>query len=181
MSDAITLRLDSAPVLARLNEIARRFDDLSPAMRGIGEALAESTKQRFSTSTAPDGQKWKPNVLATVLGRLSQISGAYSAKTGHMTKKGASAFIAKKPLVDTGVLQDTIRYQLVGNKSVEIGTNRFAGEWEGGAAVHQFGTDRAGRGGKVSIPARPFLGLSASDEAEVLEILDRFLEQSLGK
>lgn len=106
MTDAITVRLDSAPVLARLNEIARRFDDLSPAMRGIGEVLSKSTKQRFSTSTAPDGQKWKPNALATVLGRLAQISGAYSAKTGRMTKKGADAFIAKKPLVATGILQD---------------------------------------------------------------------------
>jgi len=175
MTDSITVRLETPAVLARLNEIARQFDDLSPAMRGIGELVAESTKQRFTTSTAPDGQKWKPNALATVLGRLAEISGAYSAKTGRMTKKGASAFIAKKPLVATGVLQDTIRYQLAGRNSVEIGTNRFAGEWEGGAAVHQFG-DKKG-----NIKARPFLGLSASDEAEVLEILDRFLEQALGK
>lgn len=173
MTDAFTIRLETPAVLARLNEIARQFDDLSPAMRGIGELVAESTKQRFSTSTAPDGQKWEPNALATVLGRLAEISGAYSAKTGRMTKKGASAFIAKKPLVATGVLQDTIRYQLAGRNSVEIGTNRFAGEWEGGAAVHQFGS----KNGKI--PARPFLGLSASDEAEVLAILDRFLEQAI--
>ena len=175
MTDAITIRLETPLVLARLNEIARQFDDLSPAMRGIGVLVAESTKQRFSTSTAPDGQKWKPNALATVLDRLAEISGAYSAKTGRMTKKGASAFIAKKPLVATGILQDTFRYQLAGRNSVEIGTNHFSGEWEGGAAVHQFGS----KNGKI--PARPFLGLSASDEAEVLEILDRFLEQALGK
>ena len=81
-----------------------------------------------------------------------------------------------KPLVDTGMLADTIRYQLTpGGNGVEIGTNRFAGEWEGGAAVHQFGS----RDG--NIPARPFLGLSADDEREVLDILDRFMAQAIGQ
>lgn len=190
MTDVFTARLDSAPVLARINEIARRFDDLSPAMRGIGEVVTESTKQRFSTSTAPDGQRWKPLADSTLLSILAKISGNYAAYTnlktkkegkvrvgdkkgffdvgGRITKKTAQKLASRKPLVDTGVLQDTIRYQLVDRNSVEIGTNRFAGEWEGGAAVHQFG-DKKG-----NIPARPFLGLSASDETDVLDILERF-------
>jgi hypothetical protein len=62
-----------------------------------------------------------------------------------LTKKGADAFTSKKPLVATGELRDGIRYQVAGGgNSVEIGTNRFAGEWSGGAAVHQFG-DKKGR------------------------------------
>lgn len=175
MTDPITVRLDSAPVLARLAEIARRVDDLSPAMRGIGELMVESTKERFNSSTGPDGQRWKANALGTVLARLAKIKGAYSKRDGRLTKKGATAVTSKKPLVDTGMLQDTIRYQLTpGGNGVEIGTNRFAGEWEGGAAVHQFGNR------KGTIPARPFLGLSAGDEREVLAVLDRFLRQAIG-
>lgn len=42
-----------------------------------------------------------------------------------------------------------------------VGTNRFAGEWTGGAAVHQFGS-RNGR-----IQARPFLGLSDEDAQQI--------------
>jgi len=175
VTDFITVTFESAPVLARLAEIARRVDDLSPAMRGIGELMVESTKERFNSSTGPDGQRWKANALGTVLARLAKIKGAYSKRDGRLTKKGATAVTSKKPLVDTGILQDTIRYQLTaGGKGVEIGTNRFAGEWEDGAAVHQFGSR------KGTIPARPFLGLSASDEREVLAVLDRFLRQAIG-
>lgn len=175
MADTFTVTFDSAPVLARLQEIARRVDDLSPAMRSIGELLVESTKERFDSSAGPDGQRWKGNALGTVLARLAKIKGAYSKRDGRLTKKGAAAVTSKKPLVDTGMLQDTIRYQLTpGGQGVEIGTNRFAGEWEGGAAVHQFGNR------KGTIPARPFLGLSANDERAVLDVLDRFLHQAVG-
>ena len=175
MADSISIIYNDAAVIARLRQIARQVDNMAPAMRAIGVILAESTKERFSTSTAPDGERWKPNKLATVLGRLSQISGTYSKKTGRMTKKGATAFISKKPLVATGELRDSIRYQVAADgNSVEIGTNHFAGEWTGGAAVHQFG-DKKGR-----IPARPFLGISDADRDEVLAILDRFLEQAVG-
>lgn len=176
MTDAITVRFDDAELLARLQQIAQRFGNMAPAMRAIGEVLSESTKQRFYTSSGPDGERWEQNALATVLGRLAQISGAYSKKTGRLTKKGADAFTSKKPLVATGELRDGIRYQVAGDgNSVEIGTNRFAGEWSGGAAVHQSG-DKKGR-----IPARPFLGMSAEDKVEVLAILDRFVEQAVGK
>lgn len=187
MTDAFAVRLDSAPVLARLAEIARRVDDLSPAMRAIGEALAESTKERFSTSTGPDGEAWERLAASTVLGRLQQITGGTTGsyrtrgakkgavnKDGSLSKRSRRALENVKPLVDTGILQDTIHYQIInGGRGVAIGTNRFAGEWDGGAAVHQFGNK------KGTLPARPFLGLSAGDETAVLEILDRFLRQAI--
>lgn len=196
MTDAITVRMDSAPVLARLAEIARRVDDLSPAFRAIGEAMVESTKQRFSDSTGPDGQRWAPLAKATVLARLAEMSGQFAAYTnlktrkvgrvragdkkghfddsGRVTGKIANRIMNMRALIDTGILQDTIHYQLTpGGKGVAIGTNRFAGEWNGGAAVHQFGNK------KGTVPARPFLGMSAGDEREVLAILDRFLRQAI--
>ena len=175
MSELINVKLDSQLVLARLAEIRQRIDDLSPAMRAIGEILTESTKQRFSDSTAPDGSRWKPNAPATVLATLARISGAYSKKTGRLTKKGAAVASNKKPLVATGSLQDTISYNLInGGDGVEVGTNRFAGEWDGGAAVHQFGS----KDGKI--PARPFLGISADDDTDILAILANFGSQAVG-
>lgn len=175
MSDNIDVTLVSQPVLERLAEISRRFDDMSPALLAIGELITESTKARFSTSTAPDGSKWKPNSPATVLAMLNRISGAYSKKTGKLSAKGNRAANGKRPLVDSGILQDTINYQLTrrGN-GVEIGTNRFAGEWPGGAAVFQFGS----KDGKN--PAREFLGISHDDERDVLDILANFGSQSIG-
>lgn len=176
MADLINLTTNSPAVIARLQDISRQFADLSPAMRAIGEVLSESTKQRFTDSTAPDGARWEANSPATVLAMLNRISGAYSKKSGKISAKGIRAATGKRPLVDSGLLQDTIAYQLTGDgNGVEIGTNRFAGEWAGGAAVHQFGS----RNGKI--PARPFLGLSADDERQVLAILDHFAGQALGE
>lgn len=172
MADAINVTFDSATIIARLEEIARQVDNMRPAYAAIGEALAESTKQRFSNSTGPDGKRWAPNAPATVLAKLGEISGAYTKK-GRLSKKGAAAVMSQRPLVDSGILRDTITWQ-ADSTGVEIGTNRFAAEWEGGAAVHQFGS----KNGKI--PARPFLGLSADDERTVLDILSEHLRQATG-
>lgn len=192
MSDAFSFVIDDKELQDRLAEISRRVDDMTPVMDSIGELLSESTKRRFSESTDPDGKRWAPLAPATVLSRLAEISGDFAAysnlktgktgrtrvgdkkgyyrKDGRIGAKGASAVMNMKPLIDSGILQDTISYRVVGRNGVEIGTNRFAAEWDGGAAVHQFGS----RDG--SIPARPFLGLSAGDKTEVLDLLNDYLQ-----
>ena len=196
MSDAITIRLDDVAVLERLRKISQRIDDLAPVMQSIGEVVAESTKQRFSTSMGPDGKQWAKHAATTVLARLQKITSEYVGysnlktgkegrvrvgdkkgaflKDGSLSKRTRAKMESWRPLVDTGMLQDSIHYQVLpGGNGVEIGTNRFAGEWAGGAGVHQFG-DKKGR-----IPARPFLGVSAGDRSEITTILDMFLELSL--
>jgi phage gpG-like protein len=175
MADSITIDFDSAPVHDALDRLLAALGPagIAPAMKEIGEVLQESTKQRFATSTAPDGTRWAPNAQATFESYLAR-DGKNFRKDGRLGAKGAARAMNKKPLVDTGMLADTITWQLVdGGAGVEIGTNRFAGEWDGGAAVHQFG-NRAG-----TIPARPFLGGSSEDEVEVLEIVVRHLLDAL--
>lgn len=175
MSDDYQVRMNDMALISRIAQISSRIDDLSPLMLAIGETLTESTKERFSTSTAPDGQKWKKNADSTVLARLNKISGAYT-KSGKLSKKGTAALTNKKPLVDSGLLQDTFRYQLANQgNSVEIGTDRFSGEWDGGAAIFHFGS----RDG--SIVPREIVGLSVTDRRDVIDILNAFGEQAVGK
>ena len=64
-----------------------------------------------------------------------------------------------------GRLRGTLTYQ-AGPKEVRIGTPLIYG------ATHQFG--------RGAIPARPFLGLSQSDEQELLDILNDHLSRALG-
>ncbi|MCC4116357.1 phage virion morphogenesis protein [Aromatoleum toluclasticum] len=174
MADSITIEFDSAPVRDALNRLLATLgaDGMAPAMKEIGEVLQESTKQRFATSTAPDGTRWAPNAQATFDSYLNR-DGKNFRKDGRLGAKGAARAMNKKPLVDSGRLADSIVWQLVPG-GVEVGTNRFAGEWDGGAAVHQFGNR------KGTIPARPFLGVSAEDEVQVLEIVERHLMGALG-
>lgn len=179
----ITLSIDDTTVLARLAELSAA---LTPAgMRGayreIGEQLAESTQQRFASSTGPDGTRWsalKPGTVLATLQKMSQGRSGYfhqkGENKGRITQKPVARLAGRKPLVDTGQLAHGIRYQ-VDDTGVEIGTNRFAEKWDGGAAVHQFGT-RDGR-----ILARPFLGLSTGDKTTVLEIIGRHLRGGPGQ
>ena len=182
--NTITVKIDDAEVTAALKKLAERGHDMSRPLAAIGEALSETTKKRFDTSTAPDGSRWAANSQVTYdmmiksgesKGKDDKVTNKYLNKNGRLNAKGRDAAMGKKPLVATGILQDTIRYQNT-STSVTIGTNRFANQIPNiGAAVHQLGSDRAGRGGKVKIPARPFLGLSDDDKKLVLDIIADYL------
>jgi phage gpG-like protein len=51
----ITIEVDDVGLQQALKALRERVENLRPALKEIGEELAESTKQRFATSTAPDG------------------------------------------------------------------------------------------------------------------------------
>ena len=140
--------------LTRLLEAA---SDLKPALRNIGEYLAQSTKDRIAREESPDGKPFAP------------LNPLYKE-----TKKG--------PGILRGESRDlsAIVWQLAGDDTVEVGNNIIYG------AIHQFGGVIKAKnapalifsmGGEtfavksVTIPARPYLGLSQEDEAEVLAIV----------
>lgn len=185
----ITVDFDAAAITQALGELERRVspEGLKEPLVAIGQRLAESTRQRFAAGTAPDGSRWAPNAESTYLGLLGKKGGTKTGKDGKVSAVGVKKdgkisaagirkVMSKKPLIDTEELAGSIRYQLLpGGTGVEVGTNRFADAWDGGAAVHQFGS-RDGR-----IPARPFLGLSDADETGVMAILNRHLAGALKK
>ena len=163
----IVLTTNSRTVLNALDRLADSLtpSGMRPVMMEIGEDLLDSTRERFKTSTAPDGSVWPELSEKTVLARMN--------KTG----KGLRSGTGTKPLVDTGQLSSTIRYQIAdGGASVVIGTNRSFGAYN--SSIHQYGTSRAGRKRNVTIPARPFLGLSAEDERTVLDIIVKHLSRT---
>ena len=151
-----------------LNVLGKLSDDgLRGMLSEIGEDLAESTKQRFVTSTAPDGSRWAANSQLTYLGLIARTDKALR-KDGRVNSKMATKLANKRPLVDTGTLSDSITYQVSGS-TLEVGTNTVY------AATHQYGAKqgaygRTRRGAPIpwgDIPARPFLGLSKDDERAI--------------
>jgi phage gpG-like protein len=88
-----------------------------------------------------------------------------------LTKKGRAVLANAKILRDSGILQDTLRYQLTADgRGVAVGTDRVYG------AMQQFGGTRAQWPHLWGdIPARPFLGLDAADRAEIVAIFRRQL------
>jgi len=64
----IAIEVDDMLILPRLRALRQLVGNLRPALVEIGEDLIDSTEQRFSSSTAPDGSAWALNsILSTLL------------------------------------------------------------------------------------------------------------------
>ena len=114
-------------------------------LNAIGEALVSGTLERFANEESPDGKKWEPSGRAWTQGLKS--------RRGRMGKT----------LQDTGRLRSSIDYAVTAD-SVLVGSEV---EY---ARIHQMG-GRAGRGHTAKIPARPYLGVSKADKAEIKAIM----------
>jgi len=162
----IIVKVDGADeVRKRLQTLAGRMSNLSPIMRAIGDRIVEQTKRRFEAGgPAPDGTPWK------------------EPKTPNPKRV--------RTLTVSGHLRDSIRPQLMGNNAVQVGTNK---EY---AAIHQLGGRTAasvilprrkkalktpyGLFKKVNHPgsvisARPFLGVSAENSREILDMINDYI------
>lgn len=79
----------------------------------------------------------------------------------------------RKTLTKSSQLRNSIYYKAESDQ-VRIGSPKPY------AAIHQLG-GKAGRGLKVKLPARPFIGVSAEDRIEIIEILNDHLRAALKK
>jgi len=140
----IEVKIDDTKIKKALQDLQSATGDLSPAFHAIGKQLVESTKQRFSSGTGPDGKKWEDNSQVTI------------------DRKGRN-----KPLVDSGTLMDQIKDEIIGNNTLEISSTM------GYAAMQQFGGTKDEFSNLWGdIPARPFLGISSDDETSILSTIE---------
>lgn len=144
------------PLFAKLGELGAHPQ---PLLKKIAFAGENATRERFQTETGPDGSKWVESLRA-------RLSGG-------------------KTLTQDGHLGDSIT-SAANDKTAEWGSNRIC------AAIHQFGGTIKAKSAKglrfqihgggwitrqqVTLPARPFLGLSNDDEAEILDLTGRHIQ-----
>jgi phage virion morphogenesis protein len=148
----VAIKVLAADVLARLQGMEARGGNLSGVFRNFGEYMKGSIDKNFAAAGRPD--KWQPLAAATLGGFLASRK-SFRTKKGNVSKKGAAALSGRLPLTDTARLRRSISYQ-AGSREISIGTNVIY------AAIHQFG-GKAGRGRKVTIPARPYLMFQDED------------------
>jgi phage gpG-like protein len=149
---------DVSPVLARLARLGTA--DTEPLMTEIGGTLENSTRERIEeTKTSPDGAAWPPNRAGT------------------------------STLLDTGRhLRDSIAF-IASADQVEVGSSwEFAHVHQEGARITPKTAQRLAFtiGGQkvfakaVTIPARPFVGLSAKDARKVEQLTTYWLGELVG-
>ncbi|TAD90958.1 MAG: phage virion morphogenesis protein [Alphaproteobacteria bacterium] len=148
MALSFTLADQATPDLRRLLRRARNLRPLMGAIAGIAQA---STRGRFETSSGPDGTKWTPLSAVTLAAKQ---------------KRGGKGVGEPKILVETAHLKRSIIRRYDG-RTAEIGSNLPY------AAVHQLG-GQAGRGHAITLPARPYLGLSGADERAITAAIRTF-------
>lgn len=175
MSFEITI--DDSEVKAALTALAARIDNMQPVMQEIGEDIMERTKRRFGTSTGPDGQRWQPNAASTVLAAIARMGSKARLKNGNLSKKAQKTLAGKRVLVDTGDLAREFEVKST-SRSVTVGNGMDY------SAIHQFG-GQAGKGKKITIPARPFLPVTSSgemypdDQRRILQQIKDYLSDSI--
>ena len=137
----IKISLNDTQAAQQLSNIARQLKQPRKLYGVLGETLKKIHAERFKQEVDPQGNNWQP----------------LSAKTlAHKQKKGKSTKILRQD----GYLSDRTAYNY-NDKNVEFGSDAKY------ARLHQFG-GKAGRGKKVTIPKRPWLGVSQNDEQKLL-------------
>jgi phage gpG-like protein len=159
-----TIEIDDERVQSLLQRLQEAVspEGFTDTMKEIGEDLRYSTRQRFIQGIAPDGSRWPGLAQSTVMARLYGGKGSFQKKSKKISAKGIRMATGMKPLIATGRLMESVNYDPQPDGLV-LYVNRQYNGGQATAAVHQTGTHRAGRGRKVTIPARPFLGVSESD------------------
>ncbi|MDR0809538.1 MAG: phage virion morphogenesis protein [Gemmobacter sp.] len=167
----ITIEVRDAEVEQALSRLQSFMADLSEVMGKIGDHLVYSTQERMKAGQSPDGTPFAPRKASTL--------NAY--------KKREQKF-GPHPLWLTGTMRENIHFQS-GSDFVRVGSSAIqAAVMQFGAAQGEFGA-RIGRAGKPGrrrdhfhhipwgdIPARPFLGVSGQDRADILAIIGGALE-----
>ncbi len=171
-----TIEVKDEGVHAAIGALVGRVANTKPLLQQIGEMVKERSKQRFSTSTGPNGARWAPNSRATIEAYIAKRRGF--GKRG-INKKGQALAMSKKPLI--GESKDLSRQFHVSadTSSVTIGNSALY------AAIQQFGGKKAEfKNLWGDIPARPFLPVMQSGElypAERATILDQINDYLAGR
>lgn len=154
----IHIQFSELPIVRVLHKIESGLADTTPLMDGIGTVLAEGTERRFDTGMSPAGTPWPKSLRVKEQGGQTLVQSGRLANINHVAERD----------------------------EVRVGTNAFYGR------IHQLGgtirprkakalTFRLPNGqmvsvGKVTIPARPYLGVDGEDRAGIEEQTRKFIE-----
>ena len=135
-----------------LNHSALSASDRQSLMKGLGSEIVEQSRSRIlETQRDPEGNQWQDYADSTLRG---------------LKAKGLANVVSL--LHRSGMLQSSIEVQRKSSWDVLVGSVM---EY---AAVHQWGYK------KRNIPARPYLGLSTDDIADLTNLAALFLKGKIG-
>jgi len=160
-------RIDDREIMQALSRLDTRARNMTPAMKAIGEYMIRRTQERFSSEKDPEGKPWKPHAAVTLPMAWRRKGRQTHTAVRKQVSAAFSRYAAGRKIL-TGETRNlrSIAYD-AGPDFVNVGTTPPSKDY---AAIQQLG-GKAGRGHKVTIPSRIFLGINADDRAEAIRIM----------
>lgn len=162
----IRVEFNAREAKAALEKAKAKLSDLTPLHNELAEYMTASTRKRFTAGVDPDGIPWKAKSATTV---------------EYYRSRGYGGMALTRALYKIGRLKNEI-VSYADRQGAVIGSNLiYAGVMQDGAARGAFGSDRRGRPipwGRI--PARRWLGITAQDERNLVDIAEEHLAADLG-
>ncbi len=156
--EIVTIEVKDETLREKLASLLQSLQSTRTLMANIAMSMKESAKDQFESEKGPDGTAWPPLAESTKK-RLEK-----HGWTGKMLRR-------------SGGLLDSIHADH-GDDYAQIGTKLVY------ARIHHLG-GQAGRNHAVTIPARPYLpvsadgGISEDAKTDILDIMHGYLEEAL--
>ena len=180
------VQIEQEEARVRLQAMVDRMDNRRPFFNEVGQLLADSTRARFREQRGPDGQPWEPLKPSTIKARQRRGRSKISILRESGALAGSIRFEATNDAVQVGSVLDpyaaihqlggTIdmpaRKQLLRFRKAKTGNGRrFASKKH-----KRVTTQEVERGAHtITIPARPYLGISVRDQADIFAAAERWL------
>jgi phage virion morphogenesis protein len=152
------VNVDDRRVNAALDRLISVGQSPREVMRDIATYGENSTRDRFATGIGPDGNPWKPS--------------------HRVQERGGKTLIDHNNLVNSITNDSGDDYAAWGTNVIYALMHQEGGVIQPKSAKNLFfklpdGTGRFAK--KVTIPARPYLGINLDDEANIVDIVNGHL------
>jgi phage virion morphogenesis protein len=186
---SIRIEVDDAEARRNLEELLARMANPRPFYQAVGNLLVASVGRNFQREAGPDGAPWTPLRPATIRKRqrrgLSGLAilrerGRLAGSIFHQVEEGGVRIG-----VPSGIRYGAI-HQFGGTIDMAPRTGRiYRRQFADGSFGRRFAkkknktsvaTEVAVGAHRITIPARPFLGIGPEDEADIIEAAQRWLD-----
>lgn len=182
---SITVDLQDGQARAQLRDLLDRMSELRPFLNAVGDRLVGSAGENFKREAGPDGMPWTPLAPATVKARErrgqtpitilrsnsrgrsgSPLAGSINKDVGESEVQIGSPRETSAIHQLGGTISKPARAAKIYRMRAADGTigRRFAKKSNANVV-----TDVTIPAHTITIPARPFIGISGADEAGILE------------
>lgn len=160
---SIRVEGDTRELIEAMKNVAEL--DRSGLNDALGEGVRTSTVERFKRSRGPDGKRWRTSVRAATTGGTTLVDTA-QLRNSITSKSDASGFAVGTNVKHAATHQfgDTRTIQARKAKALRF---RIGDKWVMRKEV------------KVTIPARPFLGLDDEDMEEIKATIDKTISKEV--